>query len=379
MQLELTDDQRMFRETTEKFLHAELPLGRVRDLYAHPDGFDRDWWRTAASLGWTSSFVPEEHGGGSLSGRPASDAAIAAEAMGRLVSPGPFLPVNVVAAALAWSGGESQQADVLPDLVTGDSCASWALAEPGERWLPDRLETTAVIDGGSVIVTGEKAYVEAAGVAEFLLVTAVGDDGLTQVLVPTSTVGVRVTRGRSVDITRRYGRAQFDGVRLPAHAVVGEPGGAAPFVERQLQLALALQCAELVGVAERTLETTIGYGRERTAFGRPIASFQALKHRLADMAAWLEGMKAVTEALIDALDSASADASSLASAAKVYVGQHALDIVDDCVQITGGLGVTWEHDIHLYNRRAVVDRAMFGSPELHRLRLFDMLATGSLS
>lgn len=374
MQLELNEDQQVFRDAARSFLESRMASTQVRALYEHPDGFESGWWREAAVLGWTSPFVPESHGGGSLSGRPTSDALIVAEQIGRFVAPGPFLPVNVVAAALAGAGSADQQAAVLPDLVSGDAVAAWALGEPGDRWEPELLSTTAVVAGDTVTVRGSKTYVEAAGVADHVLVTAAGHGGLTQVLVPVTAEGVRVTRGRSIDLTRRYGRVDFDDVVLPADAVVGEPGAAGPAVDRQLQLALALQCAELVGVAERTLETTLAYGRDRTAFGRPIVSFQALKHRIADMAGWLEGMKAVTEALAVAVDEDDRDGVGLASAAKVYVGQHAVDIVDDCVQITGGLGVTWEHDIHLYSRRAVVDRAMFGSPEIHRGRIFELLS-----
>jgi alkylation response protein AidB-like acyl-CoA dehydrogenase len=374
VQLDLTDDQTFYRDTTRKFLASEMPLTVVRSLYETPDGFDRDWWRAAADLGWTSLFVPEAHGGASLSGNPTADAVIVAEEMGRLVSPGPFLPVNVVAAALGWAGSDAQAGALLPRLVSGEAIAAWALAESGDGWMPDGVQTTATVHGDTLVLEGEKSYVEAAGVADQLLVTARGDGGLTQVLVPADAEGVSVVRGRSVDMTRRYGRVRLDGVRLPLEAVVGEPGRADRVVERQLCLALALQCAELVGIADRTLEATIEYGRDRVAFGRPIVSFQALKHRIADMAVWLEGAKAVTEALTAAVDAEDPGASRLASVAKVYVGRHVLDIVDDCVQITGGIGVTWEFDIHLYNRRAAVDRAMFGSPELHRLRLASMLS-----
>jgi alkylation response protein AidB-like acyl-CoA dehydrogenase len=169
----------------------------------------------------------------------------------------------------------------------------------------------------------------------------------------------------------------FDGARLAADAVVGAIGGAAEAVQRQLALALALQCAEMVGVADRTLEFTLEYGRERFAFGRPIVSFQALKHRIADMTVWMEGAKAVSDGLAAAIDSGSDDLERLASVAKAYVGEHCLDIVDDCVQITGGIGVTWEHDIHLYNRRAAVDRAVYGTPEEHKERLYGLLEGGT--
>jgi alkylation response protein AidB-like acyl-CoA dehydrogenase len=129
----------------------------------------------------------------------------------------------------------------------------------------------------------------------------------------------------------------------------------------------------MCGVAGRTLETTIEYGLDRFAFGRPIVSFQALKHRIADMTVRLEGSKAVTDALVAAIDSRSPDASRLATVAKAYVGETCLDVVDDCVQITGGIGVTWEHDIHLYNRRAAVDRALFGTPEEHKERVLQYM------
>jgi alkylation response protein AidB-like acyl-CoA dehydrogenase len=366
---ELSEDQEFFRETTRKFLAAETPLTAVRGLYESPDGFDRAWWRRAAELGWTSMFVPEAQGGGSLSGRPTVDAVIVAEEMGRLVAPGPFLTVNVVAAALASSGSEDQRADVLPALVTGDAIASWALAEAGGRWTPGSLTTTATLEGDTVVLTGEKRYVEAGAVAGTLLVTARTGHGVTQVLVPADAHGLSVTRTRSVDMTRRFATVTLEGVRLPAAAIVGEVGAAGPAVERQMTLALALQCAEMTGVADRALELTLEYGRDRFAFGRPIVSFQALKHRIADMTVWLEGSKAVSDALAAAVDGDEtfpAGAAELASVAKAYVGEHATDIVDDCVQITGGIGVTWEHDIHLYGRRAIVDRATYGTPEEHK-------------
>jgi alkylation response protein AidB-like acyl-CoA dehydrogenase len=373
MNLELDEDQEFFRETTRKFLSAEAPLTTVRALYDDVDGFDRSWWRSAAELGWTSMFVPEVLGGGSLSGHPTVDAVIVAEEMGRLVSPGPYLPVNVVAAALAWSGSDAQQEAVLPGLLAGETVASWAFCEPGGRWEPGAVTTTARVDGDTVVLDGTKAYVEAAGVASHLLVTARGDRGLTQVLVPTDAGGVTIRRGRSIDMTRRFGTVQLDGARLPLSSVVGEPGGAGPDVDRLLALAIALLCAEMVGAADRTLEFTLEYGADRFAFGRPIVSFQVLKHRIADMVVWLEGSKAVSDELARAVDDARDDLDLLAGVAKAYVGEHTSDVIDDCVQITGGIGVTWEHDLHLYNRRAVVDRAVYGTPEEHKERLFGRL------
>jgi alkylation response protein AidB-like acyl-CoA dehydrogenase len=232
---------------------------------------------------------------------------------------------------------------------------------------------TATVDAADVVLDGMKAYVEAAGVADHFLVTARTGEVLSQVLVPAGAEGVQVSPGRSIDMTRRFGTLRLDSVRLPASTIVGAPGEGAPAVERQLSIALCLQCAEMCGVADRVLEMTLEYGRDRFAFGRPIVSFQALKHRIADMTVRLEGSRAVTDALAAALDCRADSARRLASVAKAYVGAACLDIVDDCVQITGGIGVTWEHDIHLYNRRAVVDRAVFGTPEEHREKILGFL------
>jgi alkylation response protein AidB-like acyl-CoA dehydrogenase len=370
--LELTEEQEFFRDTTRRFLESEAPLTTVRALWDTDDGFERDWWAKAAELGWTTLFVPDEHGGGSLSGNPVQDAVIVAEEMGRLVAPGPFLPVNVVCAALARDGSSEQQAELFPALLAGESIATWAFGERGSMWDPRGVALTAEPVGDEVVLTGEKAYVEAGGVADHVLVTARTGDGLTQVIVPADAAGVTVTRGRSLDLVRRYASIAFDGVRVPSSAVLGDVGGAADAVERQLEIALALQCAETVGAADRVFEFTIEYAQDRYAFGRPIASFQALKHRIADMLVWLEFSKSISDAAARAVDAGS-DAARLVSVAKAYVSDRCLDLIDDCVQINGGIGVTWEHDIHIYSRRVAVNRAVYGSPEEHRERLCTLL------
>jgi alkylation response protein AidB-like acyl-CoA dehydrogenase len=372
--LELTEDQEFFRETTRRFLDSEAPLTTVRALWDTTDGLERDWWSKAAELGWTTLFVPEAHGGGSLSGHPVQDAVIVAEEMGRIAAPGPFLPVNVVCAALARDGSDQLQAEMFAGLLAGETIATWAFAERGGTWDAAGVSLTAAPDGDAIVLTGEKAFVEAAGVADHFLVTGRTGEGLTQVIVPADANGVTVTRGRSIDLVRRYGSINFDGVRVPASAVVGDVGGAAASVEHQLEIALALQCAETVGAADRVFEFTIEYAQDRYAFGRPIASFQALKHRIADMLVWLEFSKSITDAAAKAVDGQGhEDPARLVSVAKAYVADRCLDIIDDCVQINGGIGVTWEHDIHIYSRRVAVNRAVYGSPEEHKERLCALL------
>jgi alkylation response protein AidB-like acyl-CoA dehydrogenase len=162
-------------------------------------------------------------------------------------------------------------------------------------------------------------------------------------------------------------------VRVPASAIVGVPGHAADAVERQFQLAVVLQCAETVGVVERVLDFTRQWMFDRFSFGRPLASYQALKHRMADMVLWSEVAQATMAAAADAVQQRRADAPELVSIAKSYIGQRATDIIQDCVQIHGGIGVTWEHDIHIFLRRATVGRVTWGSPAAHRRRIADLL------
>jgi alkylation response protein AidB-like acyl-CoA dehydrogenase len=370
--LELTEDQEFFRDTTRRFIESEAPISSVRDLEQHPHGFERDWWRQAAELGWTAMLVPESAGGGSLSGRPLSDAAIVAEEMGRFASPGPFLPCNVVAAALgqAVDGGH---AEVLASIIAGQAVAAWALGEPGSRWDPTRGSATVEIRGGDLVVSGIKSYVEAAGAADFLLVVARTDAGLAQVLVPAGAAGLTVVPARSLDLVRRFGEVRLDAVRLPRSAALGPIGGAAGDIERQLEIALALQCAETIGALDRVFEFTLAYMGDRQAFGRQISSFQALKHRVADLLLLLETAKGCVDAAVRSVDEGTEGAAIEASVAKAYVGDQALHILQECMQFHGGISVTWEHDIHLYLRRATVNRAVFGTPEQHRERICSLL------
>ena len=182
-----------------------------------------------------------------------------------------------------------------------------------------------------------------------------------------------VTPEQSLDVVRRYARVEMDGVRVPGTSVVRPAGPAEAAVNRQIQIAVALQCAETAGVIGRVFEFTTQWAFDRYSFGRPLASYQALKHRFADMKLWLEAGTATASAAAHAAAQRADDADELASVAKSYLGQRATDIVQDCVQMHGGIGVTWEHDIHLYLRRATVNRVMYGTPGEHRRRLADLL------
>ncbi len=359
MELELSEDQAFFQQTTRKFLTAECPLATVRALESDPAGYSLDYWRRGAELGWTSMLVAEADGGGSLSGHGLLDLVLVAEEMGRLVSPGPLVPVNVVASALGRLGTAEQKAAVLPGLLSGSTIAAWCGTRPVD----------AVPDGDGFVLEGTASPVEVGAQAQHLLVTARTEAGLTQVLVPAGAPGLSVTSLDGLDLVRRFAAVRLDAVAVPASAVVGAAGDAADEVERQLQIAVALQCAEMVGAADRMFEITLEYLGDRYSFGRPLASYQALKHRVADDKVWLEACHAIAAAAARAVATGAEDAGDVASAAKAWIGPHATELIQDCIQLHGGIGVTWEHDLHLYLRRATVDRITYGTPEEHAERI----------
>jgi alkylation response protein AidB-like acyl-CoA dehydrogenase len=369
MDLDISADQELFVETTRRFLETECPLTEVRRLQEAGGGFEPAYWRQGAELGWTAMLVPERDGGGSVSGDGLLDLVLVAEEMGTLVSPGPLVPVNVVADALVRAGDDAQRAELLPSLLSGESVITWAFAEENGTWDAAGVNLGAVERDGGWVLSGTKTFVQEAQTAEQFLVTARTGSGLTQFIVPANASGVTVSPLGSLDFTRRFGRVDFDDVHAPASAVVGAVGGAGDDVERQLQVALVLQNAETVGATTRVLDFTLEYAKDRIAFGRPIGSYQALKHRFADMRTWLEACHATATASARAVQSGADDASELVSVAKAYIADRSPAIIQDCVQLHGGIGVTWEHDLHLYLRRVAQNAALYGSVSQHRERV----------
>ena len=369
MEIRLSDDQEFFRDTTQKFLEGECPLVTVRELVASDDGFERDYWRQGAELGWTSLLVPEELGGGSISGSGVVDLTLVADAFGAHVAPGPLLPANIVAAALARSGTEQQQADVVPAIVAGEVVATWAITEPPPNDTLGTVTVRAERDGADFVLQGTKSPVEAAAQSDYLLVTATIDDGLAQFLVPADAAGVEIAPLQSIDLVRRYATVQLDGVRVPAASAVGELGNADADVERQLQLAAVVQTAESVGAAQVVFDMTVDWAFSRYSFGRPLASYQELKHRFADMKMWLEASHTLASAAAREVQDEAPSAPETISAAKAYCGDYLAELVQDCVQMHGGIGLTYDHDIHLYLRRVTVDRVTYGTPADHRERI----------
>lgn len=372
-------EKALFTSTTQAFLDKEAPLRRVRELHAEGASFDPAWWRRAAELGWTGLLVPEELGGGSVSESGFADLATVAEQLGKTVAPGPLYPVSIVLAALAECTNSAAHTDVIEALIAGESVASWAVCEPGRGWAPLDPSVTATGTDDGYRIDGVKDRVEAGAQSAALLVVARGGPNaaeIRQFLVPTDAPGVSIEPQQSVDLVKQYARVRFDGVVVPRSAAVGTADETAALVERQSQIAQVLQCAEVVGVLQTVFDFTAQWALDRHTFGRPLASYQALKHKFADMKLWLEACRATAWAAVDDVAARAPQASLSASIASSYVGEMAGQVVQACVQMHGGIGVTWEHDLHLYLRRVALYRGMFGTPEEHNLRVYEFDKAG---
>ncbi|MDQ2678596.1 MAG: acyl-CoA/acyl-ACP dehydrogenase, partial [Actinomycetota bacterium] len=357
MLLELTPDQESLRETTARYLTDKVPTSILRSLRVDAQGFTDDYWRQGLELGWTHLLVDERLGGGSASGDGLVDLTLLAYEFGRRAAPGPLLVNAVVAGALSDAGGHDH---VVEGLLDGRHLATWALLEHPRRDELGPSELTIRVEGDELVLDGVKRPVESAARATHVLVTGTsvlpgGAQGPTQVLVPTDTAGVGISPLHSVDLTRRFDRVTFDGVRIPADAVVGQIGGAAPDVRRQLRRAIVIGAAESVGTMQTAFDMTLEWTRDRYSFGRPLAAYQAIKHRMAHMATWLEASHAIADeaaraaATLEAADAAAtiaaagatsatgddagaevaAEADKLASAAAAYIGVQGSELLQE--------------------------------------------------
>ncbi len=362
MELALSETQQLIRTTTRRLLEERCPITRVRELIDDPVGFDPGVWSQGGDLGWYAMLVPEEHGGASVAGSGLVEAAIISEELGRMVHPGPFQVTNVVAAAVAEFGSDDQREEYLPSIASGQTVATWAYMESNSDWSPGSLSlSVAPVDSGYVL-NGTKTCVPDAASADLFLVTGRAANGPVQFLLPAATPGVAIEPLACVDLARRLFEVHFTDVRVDAAAVLGPIGEARRAIERQMQVALVLQCAETNGATEQGLAITVQYSKDRIAFGRPIGSYQALKHRMAEHRMWLEASFATTAYASHSVLGRRDDAPAAVRIAKAHVGKCSTATLHDCIQLHGGIGMTWDYDLHLYFRRAIANEVLYGSP-----------------
>ncbi len=367
------DDQELFAETTRRFLDAECRPATLRALAGTKAGFDQQYWQRGAELGWTSLIVPEDAGGGSVSGDGVADLALLAYEFGHHSAPGPLLGANVVSAAVGRWGSDEQRRGPLADWMAGQAIPAWAYAEPPPDDGLGVVTARAINDGDMVVLSGVKSPVEAGAEANHALVVACHQHGSSQFLVPLDAPGVTVVPLDGLDLTRRAARIELDDVRVGVSSLVGAAGEAGPAVAWLMDLAVVIQLAEMVGAMQWAFDTTLDWTFNRYSFGRPLASYQEIKHRFADMAMWLEGGYAIAAAAATAVGADSPNRAETVSAGKFYIGRYGAELLQDCVQLHGGIGVTFDHDLHLFLRRVTTNVAMHGTPSQHAARIATIL------
>ena len=370
---DMSPEQQLLRDSTARFIDDVCPMSTLREFAEEAVKLPAGYLAKAAELGWFAMLAPDEYGGGAVSGDGLVDAALLSEIRGSRVQPGPFVPMNSVAYALSRSGSERHRADILPAIVGGEHISVWALSEP-EAVLAGRGGVTAQPANNGYRLNGVKSFVQDADIAQSFLLDVVVDGWPRQVLLDASADGVTVHPRRSLDVSMRMGRLEIHGAHVSDDDFVGTAESAVPDINAQLDVAAVLCVAETVGAMNRLFEITVQYAGDRVAFGRPIGSFQAVKHQLADMSLQLELSRASAAAAATAASAAIGggsrnEASMIVSAAKAFVGDASNQISQGCFQVFGGIGFTWEHDLHLYMRRASVNEVLYGTPTWHRERI----------
>jgi alkylation response protein AidB-like acyl-CoA dehydrogenase len=368
MNLGISAEQRELRESVRRFLTERAPLTRVRELMETADGTDPDVWRQAsAQLGLPGIAVPEEYGGAGFS---FAEQAIVLEELGAALFTGPYLASAVLAAtALLASDDTEAKKDLLPGIAAGETVATLAFTEDGGSWDPAsiRLAAAKTTEHGWRL-DGHKSFVLDGHAADLILVVAATGTGGTLSLFAVAGTANGLTRRLlpTLDQTRKLARLAFD--HTPAR-LVGEPGAARAVLDHTLDVAAVALAAEQLGCAQRALDMAVAYAKVRRQFARPIGSFQAIKHRCADLLLEVESLRSAVGYAAAAVAAGSAEVPVLAPLLKAYASEVYSHVAGENIQIHGGIGFTWEHDAHLYLKRAKASELFLGDASYHRERL----------
>ncbi len=369
MALGVTAEQDELRASVRRFLSDRAPLTRVRELMETEDGVDQAVWdQVGSQLGLLGLAIPEEYGGG---GFTFAEQAIVLEELGAALYGGPFLASGVLAAtALLASQDEAARRDLLPGIASGETIATLAFTEDDGSWDPGTIRLAATKAGDGWRLDGHKSFVLDGGTAGLILVLAVADGGLSLFAVDAGATGLARTVLPTLDQTRKLARLEFDGV---AGRLIGSTGDAAAVMDRVLDVAAIALAAEQLGGAQRALDMAVEYAKVRHQFGRPIGSFQALKHRMADLLLEVESLRSAVNYAAAAVAENSEEVPVVASLVKAYASETYFHVAAENIQIHGGIGFTWEHDAHLYFKRAKSSELFLGDATYHRARLADRI------
>jgi alkylation response protein AidB-like acyl-CoA dehydrogenase len=367
MDFAFSEEQEMLRRSARDFLAKECGPKVVRKMMEGADAHDPDLWKKMAGLGWTALGIPEQYGGvGSF-----LDLIVVLEEGGRALLPGPFFAtMGLAVPALIEAGTEAQKKEVLGAIAEGKARATLAFTEPSGRWDAAGVTLIAKPAAGGWRLDGVKLFVPDAAGADYTVVAARtrgdGEEGISLFLVKGLPKGMSVNPLQTLDMTRRWNEIRFDGVELGAEALMGAPDKAWPALKRTLEWATAALCAEMVGGAQKVLESSTDYAKTRHQFGKPIGIYQAVSHKLADMLVLSESGRSATYYAAWTVEADAPDRSIAASMAKAYVSDAYRKVAGDGIQVHGGIGFTWEHDMHLYFKRAKASEVTLGDATYHR-------------
>ena len=368
MDLGLTEIQQMLKNSAREFLSQECPLTLVREMEEDERGFTDEIWRQISGLGWPGIAFPEQYGG---TGGSFLDLTVLLEEIGRSLTPGPFFSTVVLGGFTVLDAGtDEQKRSILPGICSGQTLMTLALTEASATYEPWGVETTATREGDSFRIDGQKLFVPDAHAADVLLVavrTARSEDpshGITLFFVDAGTHGLTVTQLSTISSDRQC-EITLDGVTVSAQAVLGEVDEGWPIIERALQRAIAGKCIEMLGGADAVVEMTVEYAKQRTQFGRPVGTFQAVQHHCANMATDVEGCRQIAyHAAWKVSEGEPADRE--VAMAKAWVSSAYQRVCNLAHQCHGAIGFTKEHDLQLYTRRAKVQELTYGDVNFHK-------------
>jgi alkylation response protein AidB-like acyl-CoA dehydrogenase len=371
MNFAFSEEQEELRRLARKWLADKSPSPVVRSLMETERGYDAAMWTEMAQMGWQGMAIPEEYGG---AGFGQLELAVLFEEMGRSLLPAPFFStVALGSGAILEAGSEKQKQDLLGRIASGETTVGLAFTEPNGRWDEVGVETVAKPSGNGWLINGTKSFVLDGHTADYLIVAARAPEGVSLFLVDADTEGVARRRLETMDMTRKQAEVTLRDVTVSEDRLVGSAGTGWTVIERVLEKAIVNLSAEQVGAAQKCLEMSVEYAKTRHQFGRPIGSFQAIKHKCADMLVQVESAKSACYYAAWAASEDNEELAIVAPMAKSYCSEAFFHCASENIQIHGGIGFTWEHDAHLYFKRAKSSELLFGDPAYHRARLADRL------
>lgn len=367
MDFGFSEEQEMLRENARGLLEKECPPAAVRRLMEDERGYDPALWKKMAELGWTGLAIPEEFGGAALT---YVDLALVMEEMGRALLPSPFIWTAMTAEAIRRAGSDAQKRAILPKIAAGETIATIAWMEPPGSWDAAGIKATARESGGDFTLDGVKLFVNDGHLADLMIVAArtggAGEASVTLFAIDARRHGVAVTPLKTMDQTRKLSEVRLEGVRAGADEAIGAIGGGWKTLAEVIDRGKVMIAAEMMGGAQKALEMSVEYAKLRVQFGRPIGSFQAVQHKCANMMVDVESAKSAVYYAAWAVSNESAEAPLAAALAKAAASDAYRRVTAEAIQVHGGIGFTWDHDLQLYFKRAKSSEFTFGDAAWNR-------------